>query len=122
MFRILLILLCLLTTESSARWKPEYAELPQSTRDWYVNQQLNPETRARLGVAHDSCCGAGDVVKTKFQVNQKDGKDEWWWDNNGVWEIIPEDTIHLGPTPDGRPVLFVWQGKPVCFFPSEGGI
>jgi len=58
-----------------ARWKPGYAELPQSVRDWYKEQEL---TLAAQEVFHfKSCCANSDVVRAKFRVNKINGNDEW---------------------------------------------
>jgi hypothetical protein len=112
-----------MTLSVTARWKAEYAQLPQSVRDWYKAQELTP---AAQEVWHfKSCCERSDVVRTKFRVNKIDGKDEWWWLDNEreKWRLIPDYVVHWGQSaPDGQPTLFALEGMPTCFFPGEAGI
>lgn len=104
-----------------ATWKPEYAALPQSVRDWYRNAELTPEAQKRFNFK--SCCEKADVVKTQFRVSKSTSGDEWFWDRDGQWQRIPEDVIHWGETaPDGQATLFVVSGREVCFWPPDGGI
>ena len=106
---------------AKATWKPEYALLPPEVRAWYQNAELTPAAKARLHF--EKCCDHSDVVKTKFRVNRNNGEDEWEWLDNGEWKVVPPDIIHVGESaPNGEPTLFVWQGKPTCFYPGQGGI
>ena len=71
-----------------------------------------------------SCCGAGDVVKTKFRVERAGGRhpdDTWyaWIDND--WLFIPHDKIIKDPAPNGQPYLFMLAGTVVCFVRPKGG-
>ena len=106
---------------ANATWKPEYAQLPKEVQDWYRNAELTEAAQARLHIKY--CCAKADVVKTKFRVNRTSGADEWEWLDNGEWKVVPPDIIHVGESaPSGEPTLFVWSGKPTCFFPGRGGI
>lgn len=119
---IWLMLLAMISI-AQARYKPEYAQLPQATRDWYESRTLTPEAEVRLHF--HSCCAHSDVVQTKFRVNKTSGADEWYWLQNGKWKRIPPDIIHWDEhSPNGEPTLFVVPGsnEPSCFYPGDGGI
>ena len=92
---------------------------------WFSKQQINPKALERFGPQHaKSCCGAGDVVDTKFKVDRK-GDDAWYYLKLGQWKRIPNDIIHWGEhAPSKQATLFVntYSGLEVCFFPPEGGI
>lgn len=104
-----------LASLAHARWKPEYADLPQSVRDWYRTRELTPEAQKRFGFR--SCCDHSDVVKTRFRVSA--AGDEWWWLDGETWKRVPADIIHWGVrTPTGAPVMFAVGGRPTCFFPG----
>jgi hypothetical protein len=125
-----LALALFLSASASARWKAEYAQLPQSTRDWYDQQTTTPETRARLKAGwYKYCCAHADTVKARFTVNKVNGTDQWFYQVGGSqeWHLVPADTVQPNiETPDRQPVLFVdATGRnfgPVCFFPGVGGI
>jgi len=115
---------------ANARWKPEYAQLPQATRDWFNNAELTPSARERLGFKF--CCKESERVKTKFKVNATTHGDEWFYLNekSGRYEKIPDDIIHWGESgPNGEAILFaldqVIRGQPIgtltCFFPPQSG-
>ena len=60
-----------------------------------------------------SCCGAGDVVKTRFRVESGDDKypdDRWYAWLTGQWIPIPPDKIVQDHAPDGQPYLFMAAG------------
>jgi hypothetical protein len=71
-----------------------------------------------------SCCGAGDVVKTKFRVEKASGpyfEDSWYaWVKN-EWVLIPHSKIVNDHAPDGQPYLFMLAGTIVCFVRPKGG-
>ena len=103
-----------------ARWKPEYAELPQATRDWFKSRVLTPAARQRFHFS--SCCEQADVVNTRFRVDRTTGADQWWWLNGDKWERVPDDIIWWNEHhPEGKAILFALGGKPVCFFPPGSG-
>lgn len=91
-------------------------------RDWYQAQEINPEARTRLNVSWKSCCNNSDVVKTRFRVDRTTAADQWWYLDDNTWRQVPADIIHWNdPTPDGQPILFVYSGKPTCFYPGDSG-
>ena len=104
-----------------SRWRPEYAELPQATREWFRTRTLTPAAQARFNFSN--CCDHADVVDTKFRVDKTTGNDQWWWLNGTQWQRVPDDIIHWDQHhPEGKAILFVAPSKlPVCFFPPESG-
>lgn len=111
-----------------ATWKPQYAQLPQATQEWFGHAEVTDEAYKRFGFK--SCCAQSEVVHTKFHVNRVNGADEWFWLHDGKWELIPPDIIHWGESgPNGEAILFVTQGNfgtvpagtPTCFWPPESG-
>ena len=84
-----------------------------------------------------TCCGPGDVVKTRFRVELATGaypRDVWYALLDDVWVRIPEDRIVPDHAPDGQAHLFVinvdaehdW-GAPnhnaiICFVRPRGGL
>jgi hypothetical protein len=110
----------LLATQAEAR-DPDgrYAQSPH--RDWYQTRRLTPEAYKRFGFP--SCCSHSDVVRTKFRPTPEGGDGWEYVDASGKWARVPDDIIHWGEgTPTGEPVLFAVAGRPVCFFPGDGGI
>ena len=104
------------------RWRPEYAELPQATREWFRTRTLTPAAQARFNFSN--CCDHADVVDTKFRVDKTTGNDQWWWLNGTQWQRVPDDIIHWGEHhPEGKAILFISpiHKLPVCFFPPGGG-
>jgi hypothetical protein len=98
----------LLISQAEARWKSEYANVPQAVRDWYQTAHLTPKAQMRF--AFKNCCEHADVVKTQFRVNRLDAGDEWYWLDGQDWRRIPDDIIHWGETaPSKQPTLFVYQ-------------
>jgi hypothetical protein len=82
-----------------------------------------------------SCCGAGDVVDTKFKVEHGNGPhpdDTWYALINGAWVKIPSEKIVPHYAPDGQAYLFMLtmygpHGEPydreiVCFVRPKGGL
>lgn len=117
---VTLIAVFMLVLAANATWKPEYAELPQSVRDWYPHAQLTPSAHKRLDYTY--CCNHADVVKTQFRVDRALGEDQWYWLKDGNWERVPDDIIHWGESaPDGQATLFVYNNTAMCFWPPLGG-
>jgi len=73
-------------------WKPEYADAAPEVQAWYREAQLTDAAQQRFGFKN--CCAHSDVVKTEFRVDKADSGDEWFWLNNGQWNLIPGDIIH----------------------------
>ena len=118
-FVSVLVLVATMARPAHARWKSEYAAAPQAVQDWYQNAELTEAAKKRFSFT--KCCAKADVVDTKFKVGGA-GNDEWWWLNSGQWQRVPDDIIHWGEhAPGGRPTLFVYDGRPTCFFPGEDG-
>lgn len=106
-------------TPAAARWKPQYAALPQPVRDWYATRELTAAAQARFNFK--SCCARSDVVKTRFKVSGA-GADEWFWLDGARWRRVPADIIHWNEhAPGGGAVLFALGSEPTCFFPPESG-
>jgi hypothetical protein len=71
------------------------------------------------------CCGEADIVRTKFKVENTDGRypnDQWyaWLDDS--WMLIPPEKIIREPSPNGEAFLFVLAGTIQCFVPPTGGM
>jgi len=71
------------------------------------------------------CCGAADVVKTKFKVDLGGDRypdDVWYAWLNDTWTRIPPEKIVDDYAPDGQAHLFVLAGTIQCFVRPKGGI
>jgi hypothetical protein len=71
------------------------------------------------------CCGAADVVKTKFKVEAAAGPhpdDVWYAWLNDSWARIPPEKIVRDFAPDGQAHLFILAGTIQCFVPPKGGL
>ena len=88
---------------------------------WAQNAEITAEARKRL--PWTKCCNHAEVFRTKFMPIKENGADGYLYLIGDTWKRVPPDIIHWGErAPDGRPTLFIYQGKETCFFPSEGGI
>ena len=70
------------------------------------------------------CCGAADVVKTKFKVENggdRHPEDVWYAWLNGEWTRIPPEKIVQDHAPDGEAHLFLLAGTIQCFVRPKGG-
>jgi hypothetical protein len=71
------------------------------------------------------CCGAADVVKTKFKVElgrDRYPDDVWYAWLNNTWTRIPSEKIVKDYAPDGQAHLFVLADTIQCFVRPKGGI
>ena len=71
------------------------------------------------------CCGAADVVKTRFKVENagdRHPEDVWYAWLAGEWTRIPPEKIVQDHAPDGDAHLFVLAGTIQCFVRPKGGI
>ncbi len=71
-----------------------------------------------------SCCGAADVVKTRFRVESGDERypeDRWYAWINDRWMPIPPEKIIKDHAPNGQPYLFMLAGTVQCFVRPKGG-
>jgi hypothetical protein len=69
------------------------------------------------------CCGAADVVKTKFKVEstgRPHPEDQWYAWLNETWEKIPPEKINPEYAPDGQAYLFLLTGTIQCFVRPKG--
>ena len=95
-----------LASPVGATWKPEYANQPFEVQQWYRNAELTKAAQTRF--PFKKCCDHSDVVKTKFNVNRVDGRDEWFWLDGDKWRRIPDDIIHWEErAPNKLPTLFI---------------
>jgi hypothetical protein len=96
--------------------KEWFQHLKRPDNDAHPSRKLDPKSLY--------CCGAADVVKTKFKVESAGGKypeDTWyaWLDNS--WTRIPAEKIVKDHAPNGEPYLFVLAGTIQCFVRPKGG-
>jgi hypothetical protein len=96
-------------------------------KQWFQNLQrpdnhLHPERK--MDSKSLFCCGAADVVKTKFKVengNEKYPEDRWYAWINDDWLPIPPEKIVKDHAPNGQPYLFMLAGTVQCFVRPKGG-
>jgi hypothetical protein len=111
----------LLPATSPAKWKPQYASVPQEIQDWYRSRKLTDAAAKRF--AFRSCCDGSDKVETQFRVDRATGDDKWYYEKDSQWLEVPPDVIWWDEhSPTGEAVLFAVDGKPTCFFPPRGGL
>ena len=138
--RIILALLMSLTLIHSVNASIDDNESPPANpwanspyHEWMSKQIVNEWARRPDRdpyIPWTSCCDHTDRVQTQFRVDKSTGKDQWWWldPKDSTWKLIPEDIIHEEYDPSmpeqlrREGVLFVYQGKPTCFWYPEGGI
>ena len=124
---------------ANATWKPEYATNPEAVQKWFQEATPTIAGAARLGIGR--CCNDAERLMTKFVASQN-GDWEYYIDPNctnvGCPMLpIPNDVVHddeiKAPDPKDNDlpefkamrregVLFIWQGKPSCFWPPESDI
>jgi hypothetical protein len=97
--------------------KEWFQHLQRPDNDAYPSRKLDPKSLF--------CCGAADVVKTKFKVENSGSQypeDTWyaWLDNS--WTRIPTEKIVKDHAPNGQPYLFVLAGTIQCFVRPKGGL
>jgi len=120
-FAALAVAGALLLAPAQARDNGQWEGVPWEIRQWYRDAELTEQAQTRF--PFKKCCDHSDTVNTKFKVNKVDGADEWWWLDGANWRRVPPDVVHPNEhAPDGRPTLFVYEGKETCFFPGEGGL
>jgi hypothetical protein len=73
-----------------------------------------------------SCCDAGDTVKTRFKVEPAQGsahpEDRWYAWIKDEWKPVPPDRIIPDYAPDGQAYLFMLSDVIVCFVRPKGGL
>ena len=90
-------------------------EWPDGPNKRFFQNLQRPDNYLREGPNYDvnepvSCCGAGDVVKTKFKIEPGDGPhpaDTWYAWLDGKWIHIPQEKIVPDYAPDGQAFLFM---------------
>jgi hypothetical protein len=105
----------------------------------YLERLQRPDNHARPNTdgPSRSCCGAGDVVDTRFKVEASDQTmypdDVWYAWLQNEWVRIPAAIIVPDFAPDGRAYLFMLvidglgqaaseANYMVCFVRPKGGI
>jgi hypothetical protein len=131
MFKLSGLVLLLSITGAQADETPPNKWASSPYHAWMGKQRINEAAR-RLDrnpyLPWSNCCDNADRVKTQFRVNRDTNKDTWWWLDGNTWRQVPDDIIHeeYDPTmPEDlrrEGVLFVYRGKPTCFWYPEGGI
>jgi hypothetical protein len=97
-------------------------------KEWFQNLQRPDNDRhpeRKLDPKSLSCCGAADVVKTKFKVENNGSQypeDTWFAWLNESWTRIPNEKIVKDHAPNGQPYLFMLAGTIQCFVRPKGGI
>ena len=97
-------------------------------KEWFENlrrpdNHLHPERN--VDPKSQYCCGAADVVKTRFKVEMAGGEypeDSWYAWLNDLWTKIPSEKIVEGHAPNGQPYLFMLAGTIQCFVRPKGGL
>ena len=107
----------------------ERREWPDGPVKDFLKDLRRPDMEAQ------SCCDAGDTVKTKFKVEGtgRHPDDQWYAWLNEKWVRIPPDRIVSDYAPDGQAYLFVreivsdMEGASefmiiACFVRPKGGL
>jgi hypothetical protein len=95
-------------------------------KHWFQSLQ-RPDNYLNPGRDHKSlfCCGAADIVKTKFKVENGGGQypeDVWYAWLNNKWTRIPPEKIVQDFAPDEQAHLFMLANTIQCFVRPKGGI
>lgn len=98
-------------------YKEWFQNLQRPDNDAHPSRKLDPKSLF--------CCGAADVVKTKFKVESAGSQypeDTWyaWLDDS--WTRIPTEKIVKDHAPNGQPYLFMLAGTIQCFVRPKGGL
>jgi hypothetical protein len=97
--------------------KEWFENLQRPDNDRYPERKRDPKSLY--------CCGAADVVPTRFKVEHAGGphpEDAWYAWLNGAWTRIPPEKIVKDYAPNGQPYLFVLAGTIQCFVRPKGGL
>lgn len=115
-----------MTTPALCGAGEEWPDGPQ--KDWFQSLR-RPDNHQHPERQLDSkslfCCGAADVVKTRFKVESAGGEypeDTWYAWLDDVWTRIPAQKIVQDYAPNGQPYLFVLAGTIQCFVRPKGGL
>jgi hypothetical protein len=95
-------------------------------KEWFQKLQRPDNDKYPFRDANSrSCCGAGDVAKTRFKVEstgERYPEDRWYAWLEGQWVAIPPEKIVEEFAPDGQPYLFLLAGTVQCFVRPKGGL
>jgi hypothetical protein len=97
--------------------KEWFQNLKRPDNDRHPERQTDPKSQY--------CCGAADVVKTKFKVEgggERHPEDRWYAWLNESWTLIPPEKINQDYAPTGEAYLFVLAGTIQCFVRPRGGL
>lgn len=137
--RLVILVSFLLCGVASATWKPEYGKSPVPVQEWFKAAPLTEAATHHFPFY--KCCEQAERLMTKF-VGKQGGEWSYYPDptctNSGCPLLpIPDYIIHNDPIQaldhkdDSLPefeemrregVLFIFQGKPTCFWPPEPSI
>jgi hypothetical protein len=106
-----------------------HADWPEGPHKEWLESLQRPDNDAHPYRKADPksllCCGAADVVKTKFKVElgrDRYPDDVWYAWLNNTWTRIPPEKIVKDYAPDGQAHLFVLADTIQCFVRPKGGI
>ena len=106
-----------------------HADWPEGPHKEWLESLQRPDNDAHPHRKADPksllCCGAADVVKTKFMVELGGDLypgDVWYAWLNNTWTRIPPEKIVKDYAPDGQAHLFVLADTIQCFVRPKGGI
>jgi len=97
-------------------YKEWFQNLRRPDNNKYPERKLNPKSLF--------CCGAADVVPTKFKVETGDVRypeDRWYAWIKDDWVLIPPEKIVPDHAPNGEAYLFMLAGTIQCFVRPKGG-
>jgi hypothetical protein len=132
-----LVLLCAIAPADAA-WRPEYAKSPQAVQDWFKNAEATVEACKAPGYPC-KCCEQAERLRTKF-VASPAGDWVYYVDPECTRPgcktlpipniVVHKDRIRAATEEDDKlpefgamrreGVLFIYHGKPSCFWPPEG--
>ena len=119
----MIVALPFFVTTAPSRAGGEWPDGPY--KEWFQSLERPDNDRHPYRDAKSrSCCGAADVVKTRFKVESGDEKypeDRWYAWVNEQWIRIPPEKIVKDHAPNGQPYLFMLAGTVQCFVRPKGG-
>ena len=107
---------------------PKKLEWPDGPNKQFLQNLQRPDNHRHpyRDKNSQSCCDAGDTVKTRFKVEPAQGgphpEDRWYAWIKDEWRRVPPDRIVPDYAPDGQAYLFVLADVIVCFVRPKGGL